>query len=158
MPQQQRDDLVSVTRAVMIAAGNCALITLDESGQPKARAMDPFPPESDLTVWMATNGGTRKVAQLRADRRATLYYLDRAGGGYVTLIGSARIIDNPDDKASHWKPEWDAFYLDTNRGDDYVLIEFTPERAEIVSLEHGIAAEPMGWKPAIVTFEGSRPN
>lgn len=145
-----RERLIEVARAVMAAAGNCALITLDGEGLPRARAMDPFPPGDELVVWMATNAGTRKVAELEQDPRATLYYFDGDGGGYVTLLGRARIVRDAQAKARLWKPAWNDFYDAANRGDDYVLIEFVPERAEIMSLEHGVAAEPKGWKPAIV--------
>ncbi len=147
---QERERLIEVARAVMQAAGYCALITLDSEGRPQARAMEPFPPGADLSVWMATHATTRKIAEIEADRRATLYYFDREGGGYVTLLGQARVVRDAEAKARLWKPEWNDFYDAANRGDDYVLIEFLPHRVEIVSLEHGVAAEPKGWKPAVL--------
>ena len=145
-----RQRVLAAAREVMLAAGNCALITLDADGVPQARAMDPFPPEADLSVWLATNPGTRKVAQMRRDERVTLYYFDREGGGYVTLVGTVRLVSDPAEKARLWKPEWSAFYSAANRGDDYLLIEFRPDRLEIVSLAHGIASDPQAWKPEIV--------
>lgn len=147
-----REQLVEVARAVMAAAGHCALVTLDDDGAPRVRTMDPFPPERDLTVWLATNAGTRKVSDLGRDPRATLYYFDAAGGGYVSLVGRAEIVDDPDQKQARWKDAWGPFYEDGNRGEDYVLIRFVPERAEIVSLEYGVASEPRAWKPAILEF------
>ena len=150
LTMEERRELMRVAAEVMRAAGNCALITIDASGHPQARAMDPFPPEDDLTVWMATNRTTRKVAEMAEDPRVTLYYFDPAGPSYVTLRGEASIIEDPVQRERFWKPEWDAFYVDGNRGADYALIRFTPDRAEIVSVPHGVASDPMAWRPAIL--------
>ncbi|MCK4561948.1 MAG: hypothetical protein KAT78_03510, partial [Flavobacteriaceae bacterium] len=49
------NDLINVAKEIMIEAGTCALITLDETGVPRVRAMDPFIPEKNLTVWFGTN-------------------------------------------------------------------------------------------------------
>jgi predicted pyridoxine 5'-phosphate oxidase superfamily flavin-nucleotide-binding protein len=73
------DSVLQATREMMAAAEYCFLITLDASGQPQARLMDPFQPEQDLTVWMGTSSVTRKVKQIRNDPRATLAYYDAAG-------------------------------------------------------------------------------
>ena len=50
----------------------------------------------------------------------------------------------------HWKPDWKNFYRDEYRGQDYLLLRFVPRRLEIVSHAHGIAAEPMAWRPAVL--------
>ena len=145
-----KERVLTAAAELMRSAGLCALVTLDAGGAPQARAMQPFPPEKDLTVWMATNARTRKVDEIRKDPRVTLYYLAPDGTGYVTLRGRATVVDDPAEKAKRWMPSWEAFYEDANRGSDYVLLRVTPSRVEVVSAAHGIAVEPKGWKPAIV--------
>jgi general stress protein 26 len=145
---------IQAAAELMRSAGYCALVTMDASGEPQARAMDPFPPEEDMTVWLGTHAGTRKVGQIRRNPKVTLFYLEPSGRGYVTLIGDAELVDDPGEKARHWKDAWQPFYRDGNRGEDYLLIRVRPRRLEIVSLIHGIAAEPDGWKPAIVELGG----
>jgi PPOX class probable F420-dependent enzyme len=135
---------------LMRATDYCALVTLDRDGTPQARAMQPFPPEPDLSVWFGTHVGTRKLEQIRKDPRVTLFYLASDGSGYVTLIGRAEIVTDPAEKAKRWMPSWQAFYEDANRGQDYVLIRVSPARVEMMSFPHGIAIDPKGWKPAIV--------
>jgi hypothetical protein len=49
-----RAKLIDAAREIMLAQTYCALITLDERGLPAARTMNPFPPEEDMTVWIAT--------------------------------------------------------------------------------------------------------
>jgi PPOX class probable F420-dependent enzyme len=147
-----RERVLAAAAELMRAARLCALVTLDAHGAPQARAMDPFPPEPDLSVWLATNPKTRKLGEIRRDPRVVLFYLDPDGQGYVTLHGTARVVDDAAEKARRFKPEWKAFYSDENRGADYLLIEVHPTRVEVVSARHGIAAEPQAWAPAVVTF------
>jgi general stress protein 26 len=149
-PSPDPEKLRSAAAELMREARFCALVTLDASGAPQARAMDPFPPEPDLTVWLATNVRTRKVPQIRKDPRVTLYYLAAGGSGYVSLLGEASLVSDPAEKAKRWKPDWKAFYKDENRGPDYVLIRVRPRRVEIVSGKHGIATAPDAWGPAIL--------
>ena len=114
--------------------------------------MNSFAPEPGLTVWMATNPSTRKVADMRTDQRVTLVYFDRDDPGYVTLLGDARLVNDPAEKRARWKDEWTLYYPGGPESSDYLLIEFVPQRIEVVSLKYGIASDPQAWKPAIVEF------
>lgn len=116
--------------------------------------MDPFPPEKDMTVWLATNHRSRKVEQIRADNRVTLYYFDAAGLGTVTLMGTARLVDDSVEKARRWKPGWEAFYPD--RDSSYLLIEVRPARMEMVSVKHGLMGDPATWTPDGVAIRTDR--
>ena len=150
LQEPRREAVLQAAQEIMMAAVNCALVTLGADGRPEARMMDPFPPEPGLTVWMATNPSTRKVAEMRADPRVTLVYFDRDDPGYVTLLGDARLIDDPAEKLGHWKDGWSLYYPDGRESSDYLLIEFVPQRIEVVSVKYGIASDPQAWKPAIV--------
>ena len=137
----------------MQAARYCTFVTIDEQGQPRARVVDPFPPEADMTVWMATKAATRKVAQLRKNPRATLLCFDGARKGYVTLLGRAAVVEDPAEKARRWKPEWKDFYDDGNRGADYLLIRLKPSRLEILSPADGLGNDPRTWLPISLDLE-----
>jgi general stress protein 26 len=138
-----RADLIIAAREIMEAAANCALITVDADGAPHARAMDPFAPEEDMTVWFGTNPNSRKVAHIREDPRVTLYYFDRPSISYVTIHGTARLVDDPAEKALRWKEDWAAFY--PNQDEAYMLIEVTPNRLEVVSPPRQILGEDAAW-------------
>lgn len=147
-----RTEILEAARKIMVASRYCALVTMDNSGAPQVRAMDPFPPNQNMVVRLGTNRSTRKVPQLLQDTRVALYYFDREGMGYVTVSGIARLIEDPDEKSLWWKDEWEPFYEDSFRGDDYIVIEVIPKRYEVVSIEQGMAASPKSWKPAAVVF------
>ncbi len=147
-----RERLLQVAHEIVEGAGYGALITLDAEGNPRVRVMDPFPPEGEMTIWFATNPNTRKVEEIRAEPKVTVYYFDPEALGYVTISGVARLVEDPAEKARHWKDEWKSFY--PNREDAYLLIEVTPDWLEVVSVSHGVTGPDENWRPPRVVFEG----
>ena len=142
--------LIAAAKEIMNSEGSCALITIDDEGVPRVRAMDPFAPEEDLTVWFGTNSRSRKVEQIKKDPRVSLYYLDEDASGYVIVQGVARLVNDPKEKEKRWKSEWEAFYPDKTK--DYLLIEVTPIWMEVLSPPRGISADPVTWQPPVVNF------
>lgn len=146
----QSETLLQTARDVMQRARYCTLVTVGEDGHPQARIVDPFPAEERMVVWIATKAVTRKVSQIRRDPRVTLLCFDTQGLGYVSLLGTAQLVDDPKEKAARWKDEWESFYSDRNRGEDYLLIRVQPARLEILSAAHGIVSDPQTWRPALI--------
>jgi len=91
-----------------------------------------------MTVWLATNPRSRKAAEIRRNPKVTLYYFDRESAAYVTIYGTARLVNEKAEKARRWKDDWKAFYPDRAR--DYLLIEVIPEKLEVVSVSKGWSA------------------
>jgi len=155
---EQRDasdeKLINAAREIMAAAGTCALITLDEKNLPRVRIMDPFPPESDFTVWFGTNAKSRKAAQIENNSNVTLYYVDSDSSGYVMIQGMAQLVDDPKEKENRWKTEWEAFYPDRPEG--YLLIKVSPTWMEVISYKHGIMGDPVTWQAPAVQFESKK--
>ena len=54
--------------------------------------------------------------------------------------GIARLVNDPKEKAKRWKERMEAFYPD--RAKDYLLIEVTPEKLEVVNVKKGILGDP----------------
>ncbi len=152
----ERDKLIAVAREIMTAARYCALVTLDSRGRPQVRTMDPFPPDENMVVWLATNPKSAKVAEIRNNPRVALYYFDPAAQGYVTISGIARLVDSREEKAKRWKDEWKAFYPDREKS--YLLITVTPEELEVVNEKRGITGDSIRWTPPAVRFRTGRSN
>lgn len=144
-------ELTSVAREIMTSVKTCALITMDSEGVPRARAMDPFSPENDFTIWFGTKSDSRKVDQIRNNPKVTLYYLESDESGYVTIHGKASIVNDELEKEKRWKEEWGAFY--ENKANDYILIKVSPIWMEVVSYAHGIVSNSTSWAPPVVIFE-----
>lgn len=115
--------------------------------------MDAFAPDDKMVVWLATNPRSRKVAEIRRNSQVTLYYFDRENQAYVTIHGTARLVNERAEKAQHWKQEWSAFY--PNRDKDYLLIKVVPTRLEVVDTKKGIVGDSKSWRPPTVWFSKS---
>jgi general stress protein 26 len=139
-----RDELVAAARKVMTSQTYCALITLDASGRPSVRTMNPFPPEDDLTVWFATNDRSRKVAEMRADPRVTLYYADHAkASGYVSLSGRAVLVDDKAEILKRKRAYWDTSFPGLK---NLVLVKVVPEKLDVLNYEGKIVVDPVTWR------------
>ena len=147
------DKLIRAAREIISSAGTCALVTLDEEGRPRVRAMDPFSPEEDFTVWFGTNSKSRKVSQIRNDPRVSLYYLDGDASGYVMIHGRAELINDEREKEMHWKERWEAFYPDNK--ENFLLIRVSPIWMEISSAPRGINGDSVTWQPPDIRFNSN---
>ena len=147
----ERDKLIAAAREITADARYCAMITIDENGKAQARTMDPLPPDREMVVWLATNPRSRKVSEIGKNARVVLYYFDLLTQSYVTLSGTARLFDDPGEKARHWKEQWKDFYPDREKS--FLLIAVTPESLEVVSVKKGITGDPVKWNPPAVTFK-----
>src|SRR6185436_7725168 len=148
--QFSREQLITAAREIMTTTRYCALITIDARGRPNARTMDAFAPDEKMTVWFGTNPLSRKVAEIRRHPRVTLYYFDRENQAYVTIHGTARVVNDAAEKARHWKDDWQAFYPD--RAKSYALIEVRPVTLEVVNVKKGLVGDSKTWRPPTVVF------
>ena len=146
-----REKLIIAAREIINASRTCALITLDDESVPMVRIMDPFPPESDFTVWFGTKAESRKVNQIKNNPDVALYYQDSDASGYVVIHGKAQIIDDQKEKQKRWKDAWEEFYPNNREG--YVLIKVSPEWMEILSYTRSIIGDPKTWQTPIVRFD-----
>ena len=135
--------LKEIAKELMVHSESAALITVDSLGVTHVRAMDPFLPEDNFTVWMGTNPKSLKVSQIQKNKLVSLYYFDKESAGYITLQGVATIVNRRDKKEEYWKEEWKNFYKNTTT--DYVLIKFVPNKATIISEKHQILGDSITW-------------
>jgi general stress protein 26 len=142
--------LLETARSVIALAECCFLVTLGESGHPNARFMQPFEPDEEFRIRFGAGAGARKVSEIRRDPRATAAYGYAPGGAYVTLIGTARVDDDPARRRKYWRESFRDYWPDGPEGSDYLLIEFVPARLEIMDIRRSVAPDPFGLKPAVL--------
>ena len=157
LPVAERRAVLKAAREIALKARYATLVTIGPDGQPQSRIVDPFGPDEEFTVWIATNPATRKVADLERDPRATLQFFEPSLPAYVMLAGTAAVVTDPEIKAGRWKDEWTPFYKDRQRGPDFALLKFVPRRLEVVSQSHGLLNDPKTWRPVSVEFPAKTP-
>ncbi|MEW5854034.1 MAG: pyridoxamine 5'-phosphate oxidase family protein [Myxococcota bacterium] len=156
----QARDLSTHPRAVLAAARStmqrkpyCLLVTTSPEGA-HARVLQPFPPDEELRVWLGTSPRSRKVAELRADPRATLVYEDDRRGACVALSGDVEVVEDVGARRAHFMRSWWAFFPEGPEGDDFVLLRFEPRRLEVWDASRRITPEPFGLASAKLRHEG----
>jgi len=151
--QYNRDTLLTAARELMSSTRYCALITVDESGHPNVRTMDPFTADKDMVVWFGTNTTSRKVKEIKNDSRVTLYYEAANGAGYIVIKGHAFVVNDREKKKRYWKKEWEAYY--SEQKENYILLRVVPDRLEIVDYSNGIIGDSDTWAVPFVEFDSA---
>jgi general stress protein 26 len=145
-----RDTIMVAAREIMRETVYCGLVTIDSSGRPQVRTMNPFPVNDDMIVWFATSRDSRKVKELRNNPGVSVYYADHLSAkGYVSISGIAEVIDDKEllvrMKRDYWKgiPGWQ---------DIFVLIKIVPEKIEVINYKHGLNNDPLTFKAPSIVF------
>jgi general stress protein 26 len=147
-------DLIDAVKATIEPVNYCFLTTIGPDGQPSTRLMQPFKPQADMTIWFGTHPQSRKAEDIRRDNRITVAYLNEAENAYVSLMGTARLESALEEREARWFEMWEQFFIGGPAGDNYVLVEFTPQRIEIMNFQRGVAPPPFGLKTADLIREG----
>ena len=144
--------VLDAARQIIAGDPDCALITVDAKGQPRARTVTASAPEDDMTIWIATKPNTRKVTQLREHAQVTLYFSNDAAFSYVSIMGTATLHEDlatieaknfypPEQLRVHWP----------NYPEDFLLIEVTPTWIEVEG--HGMSGHAETWQPQGVRLD-----
>ncbi|HJZ39479.1 MAG TPA: pyridoxamine 5'-phosphate oxidase family protein [Bacteroidales bacterium] len=145
-----RDTLMVAAREIIKATPFCALVSIDTTGQPQVRTMNPFPLGDEIEIWFATGRKSRKVKEIKNNPKVCVYYADHSSAkGYVTITGTAEIIDDKDLLVKMRRPYWDGI---TNWQDNFVLIKITPGTIHVINYAHGISGDPETSRAATITF------
>jgi general stress protein 26 len=150
-PSAFRDSLLFAAREIIGMQKYCALVSVDSLGCPHARTMNPFPPDSDMTVWIATNSRSRKVHEIRRNPRVCLYYADhKEAHGYVCITGRAVLVDDMAEKLKRKRDYWDQAFPDWKY---LVLIKVIPEQLDVLNYARGGKNESVTWRVPTLEFE-----
>jgi general stress protein 26 len=145
-----RAQLIEAAREIIAGQTYCALITLDDTGRPQVRTMNPFPPDEGMVVFMATNTRSVKVQQIKHDPRVSLYYANHATAtGYVAIHGRAELVDDMQEIQKRKRAYWDSAFPGLK---NLVLVKVVPERIDVINYKRGANADPVTWRPPVIEF------
>jgi general stress protein 26 len=145
-----RDTIITAAREIIATQKYCALITIDSTGKPDVRTMNPFQPEEDMSVWMATNSRSKKVQEIKNNQHVTLYYSDHTNAiGYVAINGRAVLVDDVAEKMKRKRGYWDQAFPDFKY---LMLIKVIPEKIEVINYKHNLNNDPQTFEAPSVEF------
>ena len=148
--------ILAAARAIVAEDPVAGLITLDSNGVPRVRSVGVSDPEDDLTMWIGTRRTSRKVAQVRDNPNATLFFnFDDLSGGYAkafyaSFMGLASVHTDPATVAKSAPDEETRKGYWPNFPNDFASIRFKPLWLEVAG--HGIKGDEANWQPQAVVL------
>jgi general stress protein 26 len=144
------DTIKVAAREIIKATTYCALTTVDSTGQPQMRTMNPFPANDEFITWFATSRSSRKVREIRNNPKVCVYYADHVSAkGYVSITGTATIIDDKDLLVKMKRDYWSGI---PNWQDIFVLIKIVPKTMDVINYKHGLNNDPKTFRAPSVVF------
>lgn len=145
-----KDSLLNAAREIVNGAPYCALASIDSTGQPQIRTMNPFPLSDGFVIWFATSRSSAKVAEIKRNPKVAVYFADHVkGNGYATITGNAEIIDDKNLLLKMKRDYWDHL---PGWQDIFVLIKVTPSKIEVINYKHNFINDPKTFKAPSVVF------
>lgn len=145
-----KDTILVAAREIIMSTHYCALSTIDSTGQPHVRTMNPFPVNNEFITWFATSRTSRKVKELRSNPKVCVYYADHVNAkGYVSISGKAQVIDDKALLTSMKRDYWDGIPDWQNK---FVLIKIIPETMEVINYKHKLNNDPNTFKAPEIKF------
>ena len=80
--------------------------------------------------WVGTNTSSAKVARVREDPRACLYYADTRTFEGLCVTGRLEEVTDEAVRSAIYAPSWDVYYPGGKDGGDFTLFRFVPDQAK----------------------------
>ncbi len=122
-------------KIVAIMKENCPFASLAtcDSGQPRVRAVAPIV-EDDMSVWVATFAGSRKVEQVKKNPKMSLAFVQQPHGEKMaTIIGEAEIVADMEQKKRVWglaPYDLSQYFPDGPESKDYCVLKINIKKIE----------------------------
>jgi general stress protein 26 len=145
----KRDTIFVAAREIIKETTYCGLVTIDSTGQPQVRTMNPFPANEELITWFATSRTSRKVREIKNNPKVCVYYANHLSAkGYVNITGTAEVIDDKELLIKMKRDYWESI---PNWQNIFVLIKIVPKTLEVINYKHGLNNDPGTFRaPSIV--------
>ena len=143
-------NIKEIANSIINDSHSCVFVTLDSNQNPVSRLMDPHVYNNDFEIYLVTNPKSRKVTHLLNNNTISLNFISKEGDSYVSINGTALIINDFSKKKKYWKSTWTPYYKDWNN--DSILIKIHTKSLEIVSSSNDISSNPVTWKPTTIIF------
>lgn len=111
-------ELVNASQFAMVGSNS-------EEGFPSIKAMIKIEAEGLKRVYFSTNTSSKRVAQFRANPKASLYFTDFEIWAGLLLIGTMEVLEDPELKERFWFDGCEKYYPLGVTDPDYCILRFT---------------------------------
>ncbi len=150
---------IDLSAELMSISEAAVLTTIGPDGYPNTRAMlnlrnaKKYPAlvsffknhADDFLVYFTTNTSSAKVAQVKENRKASVYFCKPDEWRGLMVCGDLELVSDPGVKRELWQPEWTMYYPGGPDDADYAIMALRPvfvklyHQMETFSMEGGAA-------------------
>ena len=118
-------DVYDAVWALRMNSNSAYLSYVDEAGYPGIRAMLVLEHEKIETHYFSTNTSSQKVAALRNNGKAAVYYCDPENFQGALFVGNMEVCTDAETKAFLWRDGFERYYPQGVTDPDYCVLKLT---------------------------------
>ncbi|MGI9036111.1 MAG: pyridoxamine 5'-phosphate oxidase family protein [Pyrinomonadaceae bacterium] len=130
-----------------------AMLTTIDWGILRSRPMATQEAEFDGDLWFMTSSDTHKTEEIEKDRRVNVSYAAPDSNTYVSVSGTAQIVNDRKKIEDLWSPAYKAWFPKGLDDPTICLLKVTVEQAEYWDASNSTLVQVAGFVKAIVTGE-----
>lgn len=147
-------DALNAARTTVEKVELCVAATAGDGDVANVRVVQRLSFGDDWQVTFATDGTSRKAAEIRRTGKLTLSFQDDSEGAYVALIGKADVSSDLATKEHLWADHLNRWFPDGPATPNAVIVTLDPERIELWNYAKSIMPEPVGLRAAVLERDG----
>ena len=118
-------------RELIAECSSANLITIGPEGYARGRLMGDGNVGDDWIFWYATYTSSRKVAEIAANPKVTLFYERKRDQAFACVMGEAEVRTDEPIKDEYWRDEWREYWPQGRTDPNYCIVLVRPIFGEI---------------------------
>lgn len=135
-----------------------AMLTTEDGDHLRARPMAASQTEFGGTLWFFTKASSHKVEEVESDSRVGVTYSDPSGQNYVSLSGTARLVQDGDAIKQHWSESLATWFPKGTDDPDVAILKVDVSSAEYWDAPNSTMLHAYGYVKAKLTGEPPHPG
>lgn len=128
--ESTRTEQLSKLREMIKDIDICMLTTCETDGSLRSRPMSTQEAETDGELWFFTAGDSGKAEEVRQDRRVNVSYAAPGKNRYVSVSGTAELVNDRKKIEELWKPILKVWFPKGVEDPNLSLLRVSVEQAE----------------------------
>ena len=147
--KQATDHLREMIKDIRIAM----LSTQETDGTLRSRPMYVQQLEGDDDIWFFTNESSAKITEIMHDKDVNLSFSEPDNDRYISVSGTAQMVDDMNKKEELWNPMLKAWFPDGLDDPELTLLKIDPSQGEYWDAPSSKMVQLAGFVKATVTGE-----
>ena len=152
--EESTQKLAKLIKGIKIAM----LTTVDTDQTLRSRPMATQETEFDGTLWFFNSRGSHKCLEIGKDNRVNVSYAEPSDNRYVSVSGTAQIVEDKAKIAELWTPAMKVWFPKGQEDPDVQLLKVSPTQAEYWDTGSSTLVHIAGFVKAMVTGERPHPG